>query len=90
METNKENEFNPFIQDTKKGKLRYYHSDSLVNYGALPQTWEDPGHEDTETKLKGDNDPLDAIEIGSHPCQSGDIFPGASPHVAPAHLTSRG
>lgn len=75
FETNKETEFNPIIQDTKKGKLRFYHSDSLVNYGAIPQTWEDPEHEDPDTKATGDNDPLDVIEIGSTACNSGDIYP---------------
>ena len=29
------------------------------------QTWEDPGHADKETGAKGDNDPIDVIEIGS-------------------------
>lgn len=28
------------------------------------QTWEDPSHEDPETKTKGDQDPLDVCEIG--------------------------
>lgn len=30
----------------------------------LEQTWEDPEHEDPETGARGDNDPLDACEIG--------------------------
>ena len=34
------------------------------NYGALPQTWEDPDIVDAVTGLGGDNDPLDAVEIG--------------------------
>lgn len=29
------------------------------------QTWEYPGHVDPSTGCKGDNDPLDVIEIGS-------------------------
>lgn len=30
-------------QDTKKGKLRFYHGPIFWNYGYIPQTWEDPG-----------------------------------------------
>lgn len=75
MEINKETEWNPFIQDEKKGKLRFYHSDSLMNYGALPQTWEDPAHKDTDTGLLGDNDPLDVLEIGGIPCKQGAVYP---------------
>ncbi len=29
------------------------------------QTWEDPNHIDKGTQAKGDNDPIDVIEIGS-------------------------
>jgi hypothetical protein len=53
---------------------RYYHSPSLVNYGAIPQTWEDGDHVDAKLNLKGDNDPLDVLEIGSAPCTQGDIY----------------
>ncbi|KAJ5557261.1 inorganic pyrophosphatase [Penicillium frequentans] len=35
------------------------------NYGALPQTWEDPNVIDTRTRIGGDDDPLDVCEIGS-------------------------
>jgi inorganic pyrophosphatase len=34
------------------------------NYGALPQTWEDPEHKDDNLETLGDNDPIDVIEIG--------------------------
>ena len=37
----------------------------IKKISALPQTWEDPHHVDNDTKAKGDNDPLDACEIGS-------------------------
>ena len=37
--------FNPIKQDTKNGKLRdYKYGDMCFNYGAFPQTWEDPNH----------------------------------------------
>lgn len=36
---------------------------SLVNYGAFPQTYEDPKKPDALTKLPGDGDPLDVLDI---------------------------
>ena len=47
LEISKEEKFNPILQDTKKGKLRYIrhcfpHKGYIWNYGAFPQTWEDP------------------------------------------------
>jgi hypothetical protein len=38
----------PIKQDTKKGKLRFYPYPINWNYGMLPQTWEDPAHQDTD------------------------------------------
>jgi inorganic pyrophosphatase len=69
MEISKEETLNPIKQDIKKGKLRYVrncfpHKGYLWNYGAFPQTWEDPKHIHPETKAKGDNDPVDVCEIG--------------------------
>jgi inorganic pyrophosphatase len=69
MEISKEEMLNPILQDTKKGKLRFVrncfpHKGYLWNYGAFPQTWEDPNVIHPETKAKGDNDPLDVCEIG--------------------------
>ncbi|KIY46806.1 inorganic diphosphatase [Fistulina hepatica ATCC 64428] len=69
MEISKEEVFNPIKQDTKKGRLRYVrncfpHHGYIWNYGAFPQTWEDPSVIHAETKAKGDNDPLDVCEIG--------------------------
>ncbi|KAJ2973418.1 hypothetical protein NQ176_g6618 [Zarea fungicola] len=65
----KEELLNPIKQDVKKGKLRFVrncfpHKGYLWNYGAFPQTWEDPNSVHPETKAKGDNDPLDVCEIG--------------------------
>jgi len=71
MEIEKGEKFNLIKQDIKKGKLRFVnnvfpHHGYVWNYGALPQTWEDPNVEDKEADgCKGDNDPLDACEIGS-------------------------
>ncbi|CAG8952620.1 hypothetical protein HYFRA_00009726 [Hymenoscyphus fraxineus] len=69
MEISKEDLLNPIKQDVKKGKLRFVrncfpHKGYLWNYGAFPQTWEDPNIVHPETKAKGDNDPLDVCEIG--------------------------
>jgi len=60
---------NPLKQDIKKGKLRFVancfpHHGYIWNYGAIPQTWEDPNHTDESTNCKGDNDPIDVCEIG--------------------------
>ncbi|CDZ97057.1 inorganic diphosphatase [Phaffia rhodozyma] len=69
MEISKEEHLNPILQDTKKGKLRFVrncfpHHGYIWNYGAFPQTWEDPSQVHPETKAAGDNDPLDVCEIG--------------------------
>ena len=38
----------PIKQDIKKGKLRFYPYNINWNYGLLPQTWEDPGHHNSD------------------------------------------
>jgi len=74
MEIDLKSALNPIKQDVKKGKLRFVancfpHHGYIWNYGAIPQTWEDPNHTDPSTNCKGDNDPIDVCEIGStiHP-----------------------
>lgn len=56
---------NPIKQDVKKGQLRFIHDPYPFNYGAFPQTWEDPTHVTPETGNKGDTDPLDVCEVGA-------------------------
>ena len=79
FEISKEVALNPITQDTKKGKLRFVNNifpfkGYMHNYGAIPQTWEDPTVEEfVTTGLKGDNDPLDCCEIGSSVLKTGDI-----------------
>ncbi|XP_051472815.1 inorganic pyrophosphatase 2, mitochondrial isoform X2 [Apus apus] len=78
MEIATEEPLNPIKQDIKKGKLRYVanifpHKGYIWNYGALPQTWEDPNHKDNVTGCCGDNDPIDVCEIGSKIRSSGEI-----------------
>lgn len=67
---------NPIVQDVKKGKMRFVanlfpHKGYIHNYGAFPQTWEDPSTKDPKSGLLGDNDPLDVCEIGSQVIPTG-------------------
>lgn len=79
MEINLKEKLNPVKQDVKKGKLRYVancfpHKGYIWNYGALPQTWEDPNHVDENTECKGDGDPIDVCEIGSKVHERGAVI----------------
>lgn len=79
FEISKELAWNPITQDIKKGKLRYVNNifpfkGYPFNYGAFPQTWEDPTFEALGSKgLFGDDDPLDVLELGSSIGQLGEI-----------------
>jgi len=78
MEVSTKLEFNPIKQDIKKGKLRYFtYGDLPFNYGMLSQTWEDPtmGHRDIPQQIasKGDNDPLDVVELSAGPIAMGAV-----------------
>jgi len=65
---------NPIKQDVKNGKPRdYAWGDMPFNYGAFPQTWEDPRHLVPETGCVGDNDPLDVIDIGTKQWAVGSV-----------------
>lgn len=80
MEIATKEPLNPMKQDIKKGKLRHVHNcfpyhGYIWNYGALPQTWENPLFEDPHTKAKGDNDPIDVCEIGSKTLRRGSVVP---------------
>lgn len=79
MEIATKDPLNPIKQDVKKGKLRYVanvfpHHGYIWNYGALPQTWEDPSHMDAATGCKGDNDPIDVCEIGYRVAKRGEVL----------------
>ncbi|KAJ2848526.1 Inorganic pyrophosphatase [Coemansia erecta] len=70
--------FNPIRQDSKNGKLRYVadifpYKGYIWNYGALPQTFEDPTHTDADTGCVGDSDPVDVVEIGQAVCAQGSV-----------------
>ena len=73
LEVQKKLPNNPIMQDTKKGKLRYYtYGPTFFNYGMLPRTWEDPSKKGFNGTV-GDNDPLDVMEIGSKPFKVGEM-----------------
>uniref|UniRef100_A0A671SGU3 inorganic diphosphatase n=1 Tax=Sinocyclocheilus anshuiensis TaxID=1608454 RepID=A0A671SGU3_9TELE len=79
MEIATKDPLNPLKQDLKKGNLRYVsnvfpHKGYIWNYGAIPQTWEDPGHRDGDTGCCGDNDPIDVCDIGSKICSRGEVL----------------
>ncbi|KAI5180076.1 nucleosome-remodeling factor 38 kDa subunit [Nematocida sp. AWRm80] len=77
----KETEYNPIKQDIKDGKVRFvsnmFPSKGYIwNYGAIPQTWESPEVKDHKTQCKGDNDPIDVIEIGERVIGQGEVYQG--------------
>eukprot|EP00092_Neocalanus_flemingeri_P044439 GFUD01049285.1.p1 GENE.GFUD01049285.1~~GFUD01049285.1.p1 ORF type:complete len:348 (-),score=95.20 GFUD01049285.1:43-1086(-) len=80
FEIHREHLMNPIVQDIEDAHLRYlpnlfpWHG-QVCNYGAFPQTWENPFHEDEWTGLKGDKDPIDVCEIGSKPEPTGTVLP---------------
>ncbi|XP_056136059.1 inorganic pyrophosphatase 2, mitochondrial [Lampris incognitus] len=79
MEIATKEPLNPIKQDVKKGKLRFVanvfpHKGYIWNYGALPQTWEDPNHTDKDTNCCGDNDPVDVCDIGTQVCLPGQVI----------------
>lgn len=75
MEIQKTLLYNPIMQDTKNDQPRYYPWASLVNYGALPQTYEHPDIRDIFTNVGGDGDPLDAVDLDPQPCFTGEVYP---------------
>jgi inorganic pyrophosphatase len=87
MEVTTKEKKNPIAQDLKKGKLRDYHGPIYWNYGCLPQTWENPNVVHPTLKIKGDNDPLDVVEIGSKAFVPGSVTPvGDVFDITPFHF----
>jgi len=80
FEIHREHLMNPIVQDREDNHLRFvpnvfpWHG-HVCNYGAFPQTWENPFHEDEWTGLKGDKDPIDVCEVGGKPVATGTILP---------------
>jgi len=78
MEMATKEPLSPIKQDEKNGLPRFVHNvfphhGYIWNYGALPQTWEDPSHKDEHTNANGDNDPIDVVEIGTKIHKSGAV-----------------
>lgn len=73
MELATDEPWNPIAQDVKSGALREYHGPIFWNYGFLPQTWEDPFSEHPVLHVRGDNDPLDVVEVGSRTHEQGEV-----------------
>ena len=74
-EINTKTNNNPIIQDEINGNPReYIYGDMLFNYGAIPQTWEDPNILCSDTMKYGDNDPLDIIDIGDSQATVGCVY----------------
>lgn len=75
LEVSKGTPLNPIIQDMGKGGApRHYPWRSLLNYGMLPQTYEDPTQPQPTSGLPGDGDPLDAIDLWPTPCTPGEVY----------------
>lgn len=76
LEMSPEEAGNPIKHDVnKKGELRYMgYSPVLYNYGFIPQTWEDPNFIHPDTKLGGDADPVDIIDIGYRRREVGEVY----------------
>lgn len=79
LEMNKKERFNPIMQDIKKNQVRFVSNVFPFkgypwNYGAIPQTWENPKVKDGFTGEFGDNDPIDIIEIGKKRKKIGEVY----------------
>ncbi|KAM0678398.1 Inorganic pyrophosphatase [Binucleata daphniae] len=79
FEMSKNGDFNYICQDIKNNKPRFVQNlfpfkGYLWNYGAIPQTWEDLNEIDELCKAKGDNDPIDVIEIGAKQKKIGEVY----------------
>lgn len=69
---------NPITQDTLSSHPRFITScfpykGYLWNYGAFPQTWEDPHHTSPTTSHRGDNDPLDVCLLSRAVLPTGTV-----------------
>jgi len=65
----------PIKQDVKKGKLRDYNIPIEWNYGAFPQTWEQPSHVWLGLEgHAGDNDPVDVVDLSAIDVPCGTVI----------------
>lgn len=59
----------PIFHDTNDDGVRFVdniwpHKSYPFLYGSIPQTWESPNFNHSFTGFRGDNDPMDAFDIG--------------------------
>lgn len=78
LQISRNESLNPIHQDTLDSRPRFVKSTFpykgyIWNYGALPQTWEDPHRTHPDTHARGDDDPLDACEIGRAIARTGAV-----------------
>jgi len=73
LEISKDVVLNPIKQDVKNGKLRNVALKYPFNYGAFPQTWENPTFVHPDTKSKGDNDPVDVVDLSTSVSATGVV-----------------
>jgi len=73
LEISKNDFLNPIKQDVKNGKLRIVAYKYPFNYGAFPQTWENPNVVHPDTQAKGDMDPLDVIDLSANVGKTGEV-----------------
>lgn len=75
MEMSTTEPYSPIKQDVKKGKLRDYNMPIEWNYGAFPQTWEQPDHVwDGLEGHSGDNDPVDVVDLSTIRVETGSVI----------------
>jgi len=76
MEIKWKEPLHPFQQDVyDDGTLREYKCEAIpFNYGALPQTWENPKTIHKHSYCGGDDDPLDVIDIGKAVAKTGLVY----------------
>ena len=85
LEVIKERAGNPIMYDRKDvetadGEVVYErprfmaYGPSPFNYGAIPGTWEDSVEPDPITGIPGDNDPIDAVDIGAAQAPPGAVY----------------
>lgn len=82
MELQKHLPRNPIARDVdpanKVTPRRFTYGEMFVNYGFLPRTWEDPDVVSSffgGSMSRGDNDPVDVMEVGLSVLEMGSITP---------------
>lgn len=65
---------NPIAANLAQNRqLRHFKQTSFYNYGFLPQTWSDPSQVNRILNIKGDNGPLDVVDISDRQNHRGQV-----------------